>query len=148
MTDLELQNLVEEIAHTYFHQPFIHQARFNSRLRTTGGRYLLTSHDIEINPQIATDYADTILVGVIKHELCHYFLHQQGRGYQHRQRDFRTLLHQVGGLRYAPPLTGKKRRLCYECQQCHTRYWRQHRINTNRYVCSRCHGHLVFVEKY
>ena len=80
MTDLELQNLVEEIAHTYFHQPFIHQARFNSRLRTTGGRYLLTSHDIEINPQIATDYADTILVGVIKHELCHYFLHQQGRG--------------------------------------------------------------------
>ena len=50
MTNQELQQLVEQISIEQFGQPFEHKTRFNKRLRTTGGRYLLATHDIEINP--------------------------------------------------------------------------------------------------
>ena len=49
MTDRELQKLVEKISIEDFGIPFTHKAIFNNRLRTTGGRYLLVSHNIEIN---------------------------------------------------------------------------------------------------
>ena len=38
MTDEELQRLVEQLSLTAFQRPFTHQATFNRRLRTTGGR--------------------------------------------------------------------------------------------------------------
>ena len=41
----ELQTLVEETSLEYFRQPFNHQATFNNRLRTTGGRYHLGTHN-------------------------------------------------------------------------------------------------------
>ena len=41
MTNQELQALVEKISHDSFRQPFRHNARFNRRLKTTGGRSLL-----------------------------------------------------------------------------------------------------------
>ena len=37
------------------------------------------------------------LIGIIKHELCHYHLHLEGKGYQHRDKDFKELLKKVGG---------------------------------------------------
>ncbi len=42
MDNIELQKLTEDISKTYFKKPFRHQALFNDRLKTTGGRYLLT----------------------------------------------------------------------------------------------------------
>ncbi len=78
MTDQELQQLIERISNESFQVPFRHTASFNSRLRSTGGRYMLETHNIEINPHIATDYPPEILVGVIKHELCHYQLRTRG----------------------------------------------------------------------
>lgn len=56
MTDQELQRLIERISIEAFQVPFRHTASFNSRLRSTGGRYMLETHNIEINPHIATDY--------------------------------------------------------------------------------------------
>lgn len=44
-----LQKLVETTSLDHFNQPFKHKAYFNSRLRTTGGRYVLSTHHIEIN---------------------------------------------------------------------------------------------------
>ncbi len=44
------------------------------------------------------------LIGIIKHELCHYHLHRLGLGYQHKDRDFKTLLQKVGGSCYAPDI--------------------------------------------
>ncbi len=80
MTEQQLQALVEELSLRYFKRPFIHRAYFNRRLKTTGGRYLLMSHDIEINEKMLTKHGKAILIGTIKHELCHYHLHLTGQG--------------------------------------------------------------------
>ncbi|MGW6300597.1 SprT family protein, partial [Peribacillus butanolivorans] len=49
MDNQQLQKLVEDISKKDFQKAFRHLACFNPRLRTTGGRYLLRSHNIEIN---------------------------------------------------------------------------------------------------
>ena len=46
MTDQALQTLVEKISIVFFQKPFLHQATFNRRLKTTGGRYHLASHHL------------------------------------------------------------------------------------------------------
>ena len=64
------------------------------------------------------------LISIIKHELCHYHLHQEGKGYKHRDKDFKELLQKVGGSRYCSPLpeSSVKRRenriLTYICIEC------------------------------
>lgn len=135
----ELQVLVEKVSLTYFHRPFRHQALINKRLRTTGGRYLLASHNIEFNYRYLNNREQ--LVGIIKHELCHYHLHLAHRGFRHRDRDFKVLLKKVDGLRYAPALP-RAFRYRYVCTKCGRVYLRQRRINTRRYVCGHCHGKL------
>lgn len=92
MREQDLQQLVEDLSNTYFNRPFLHKARFNPRLRTTGGRYFLRSHDIEINPKMLEAFGEDELIGIIKHELCHYHLHILKRGYQHKDQDFKQLL--------------------------------------------------------
>ena len=49
MNNLALQSLTESIAIKYFGKAFKHEVYYNKRLRTTGGRYILSSHNIEIN---------------------------------------------------------------------------------------------------
>lgn len=146
MTEQQLQALVEELSLRYFKRPFIHRAYFNRRLKTTGGRYLLMSHDIEINEKMLTEHGKATLIGTIKHELCHYHLHLTGQGYRHRDQDFKQLLHQVGGLRYAPA-SSKNYRYTYCCQKCGQSYLRQRQIDIKRFVCSRCHGKLRLLKK-
>lgn len=90
MNNQELQSLVCDISLKYFKIPFKHNAYFNSRLRTTGGRYLLKSHDIEINPKQYEHYGKEAIIDIVKHELCHYHLHILGKGYKHKDRDFKT----------------------------------------------------------
>ena len=51
MNNLALQSLTESIAIKYFGKAFKHEVYYNKRLRTTGGRYILSSHNIEINPK-------------------------------------------------------------------------------------------------
>lgn len=147
MTDQELQRLVEQISLASFQVSFVHQARFNSRLRTTGGRYLLANHNIEINPRIADEYPKSVLIGVIKHELCHYHLHLNGFGYNHRDHDFKALLDRVHGSRYSPSSLRPKPQVIYECMRCHKRYYRQRRMNVRQFRCSRCYGCLRLISK-
>ena len=148
MNNLELQKLVEEISETYFHRPFRHTAIFNSRLKTTGGRYLLQTHNIEMNKKYLDEFGMDELIGIIKHELCHYHLHLEGKGYQHRDRDFKQLLQHVGGPRYCSslPVNEVKRKprkvLTYICMNCDLVFNRKRRIDTHRYVCGRCRGNL------
>ena len=75
MNNIELQRLTEQLAIDYFGVEFKHKAYFNHRLRTTGGRYLLRSHHIEINPKQLENFGEQAIIDIIKHELCHYFLH-------------------------------------------------------------------------
>ncbi|RBW67856.1 SprT family protein [Bacillus taeanensis] len=146
MNEQELQKLVEDLSIRYFMKPFLHNVRFNNRLRTTGGRYLLKSHDIEINPKQLEAFGKKALVEIIKHELCHYHLHLEGKGYKHRDQEFKTLLKRVGGSRYCERLPGMKRKEevkhYYICKDCSQVYSRKRRIDTTRYVCGKCRGKL------
>ena len=144
MTNEQLQKLTEQLSQQCFHQPFRHRAVFNRRLRTTGGRYHLRDHHIDINPLMLEEFDEENLKRVILHELCNYHLHLAGRGYRHRDRDFKQLLQAVGGSRYAPATSKAKRhhnyRYLYRCQGCGALLPRQRRFNTNRYHCARCGG--------
>ena len=144
MNEHELQNLTEEISRTSFHREFTHKITYNRRLRSSGGRYLLKSGNIEINPLVEQELGLEALIGVIKHELCHYHLHQTGGGYRHRDADFKRLLHQVGGSRFVERM--KEPNFIYECTACHHRYPRMRKMNTNRYVCGKCRGKLILLD--
>lgn len=108
MTNAELQQLTEQWSKEYFGREFTHKVFFNKRLKTTGGRYHLSDHHININPLMYTEFDLHNLRQVVLHELCHYHLHLLGMDYHHRSREFKALLTQVGGSRYAPP-TSKRR---------------------------------------
>lgn len=148
MDNNELQNLVESISIEVFHKPFLHKATFNNRLRSTGGRYLLKTGNIELNKKYYEHFGKKELIGIIKHELCHYHLHLEGKGYKHRDKDFRLLLKQVGAPRFCSSLPGSRserkshRVLVYECKECTQVYSRKRKINTMRFVCGKCKGKL------
>ena len=144
MNEHELQNLTEEISRTSFHREFTHKITYNKRLRSSGGRYLLKTGNIEINPLVEQELGLEALIGVIKHELCHYHLHQTGGGYRHRDADFKRLLHQVGGSRFVERM--KEPNFIYECTACHHLYPRMRKMNTNRYVCGKCRGKLILLD--
>ena len=150
MNDQALQGLVEKISSEDFGRKFKHRAFFNGRLRTTGGRYRLKDHDIEINPKMLTEHGSNVLIGIIKHELCHYHLHLEGKGYKHKDPEFKALLKKVDGLRYAPESKSEKpgveRFYIYECEKCEMHYQRKRRVDTARFVCSKCRGSIKLVE--
>ena len=147
MTNEELTGLIKEISLAKFHKPFRHEGVFNSRLRTTGGRYMLRSHNIEINPSSYEKFGYAELEGIIKHELCHYHLHIEGKGYKHRDRDFRELLKETGSPRFCSVLENRRQRSAksyiYQCLVCKMNYRRKIRMNTERYRCGRCSGKLT-----
>lgn len=149
MDNDDLQNLVKKISIDFFGKPFRHQAFFNPRLRSTGGRYLLGTHHIEINKKYFLQLGEEELIGIIKHELCHYHLHLEGKGYRHRDQEFKLLLNTVNAPRFCSPLPNSsskrsiKKILLYECTNCHMQYKRKRSINTSRYVCGKCRGKLV-----
>ncbi|MFP7473465.1 SprT family protein [Niallia taxi] len=152
MTDQELQLLVEELSNTHFKIPFMHKASFNPRLRTTGGRYLLNSHNIEINRKYLDELGMEELIGIIKHELCHYHLHINKKGYQHKDADFKNLLRKVEGPRFCSSLPQEKtqnkpkRTLIYRCQSCNQIYFRRKKVDMKKYVCGKCRGKLSLEE--
>ena len=144
MNEHELQQLTQEISRNSFHREFTHKITYNRRLRSSGGRYLLKTGNIEMNPLVEQELGIEALIGVIKHELCHYHLHQTGGGYRHRDADFKRLLHQVGGSRFVERM--KEPNFIYECTACHHRYPRMRKMNTNRYVCGTCRGKLILLD--
>lgn len=141
MSPQELQQLVEKVSLVSFEKPFMHQAVFNSRLKTTGGRYHLKDHHLDFNPRMLMLDKEEF-IAIIKHELCHYHLHLEGKGYQHKDLDFKVLLAKTGGSRYAPNLQKEVKFLVYQCQQCQCFVYRKRRIDTQRFVCGYCQGRL------
>ncbi|MFD6441777.1 SprT family protein [Peribacillus sp. NPDC060186] len=149
MDNQQLQKLVEDISVKDFQKTFRHLACFNPRLRTTGGRYLLRSHNIEINKKYLDERGVEELIGIIKHELCHYHLHLEKKGYQHRDADFKCLLEKVGAPRFCKPLPSnqlkrKMNTIQYRCENCQELYIRKKRIDTTRFVCGKCRGTLIY----
>ncbi len=148
MNNQELTELIKKVSQEYFGKPFIHQACFNSRLKTTGGRFHLKDRHIDINPKVYQQFGMDTLVGVIKHELCHYHLYNDGLPAQHRDRSFKILLKQVGGLRFSPIQSAVKVKTyhIYECDKCHHVYQRVKKINTTKFVCGKCRGRLKYIK--
>lgn len=145
MEEKELQELVKSVSIESFNRPFKHEANFNNRLRTTGGRYHLKSHHLDFNPKILKVFGLAIFVDIIKHELCHYHLHLMNKGYRHADADFKQLLNKVGGLRYAPSAelkAGIVLRWVYSCQSCDKIFYRKRRFNVSKFICSHCKGKL------
>lgn len=147
MTDNDLQKLIEDISLDVFGKPFRHVAHFNSRLRTTGGRYMLADHSIEINPLIFQKYGVEELVGVIKHELCHYHLHIEGKGYRHRDVDFRELLKETASPRFCKVLSERNQKPqvlhLYKCEACELEYKRKRWMDVRKYRCGKCAGAII-----
>jgi SprT-like protein len=138
-TDTELTNYVKEISLSKFGKAFRHHAQWNSRLRTTGGRFFPLDDHLDFNPKFAShpDFDKIIL-----HELCHYHLYNAKAGYKHGDRDFKILLKQVGGSRHAPALTPREINYLYVCDRCGAAYPRQRKIDIRKYRCGKCRGTL------
>jgi SprT-like protein len=147
MTDAQLHEWVKQISLSSFNLPFQHQASFNHRLRSTGGRYFTHTHNIEISWRQFEKHGKEEIEKIIKHELCHYHLHLLNKGYKHRDADFRTLLKQVGGSRFCKPVSDPKKRVQpfrfkLECSACRQEYFRKRKVNIKKYACGRCGGRL------
>lgn len=148
MTEEELQKFVESISCQFFGRQFKHQVKINKRMTTTGGRYHLDDHHIEVNAHFLAPQYRQELIGIIKHELTHYHLHLTHKGYRHKDQDFNILLDKVGGSRYAPDIGLKRKRKAkylYVCTICGQQFVRVRRINLRRYGCGKCGGRLKLV---
>jgi SprT-like protein len=149
MNNADLLKLTNELSLKYFHKPYLDKAVFNNRLRTTGGRYIPSKRTIEINPKFLRELGMEEMIGIIKHELCHYHLHIEGKGYHHRDQDFRELLKKTNSPRHCSPLPSvKKSKIThvYKCDNCEMTYSRARRINTAKYRCGRCRGKLLKIK--
>lgn len=143
IADAQLTEVVRQLSVAKFHLPFLHEAHWNARLQTTGGRFFRTDRHLDFNPKFAhhPDFEKIVL-----HELCHYHLYQAHRGFQHKDKDFKELLAAVGGSRFAPQLTEKLPKYLYQCASCGLQYPRQRKIDTKKYRCGKCRGRLQLTE--
>ena len=140
---MNLTEYVQEVSREDFGRPFRHEARWNSRLRTTGGRFFPKDGHLDFNPKMLEAHGLDLFRKIVRHELCHYHLFFEKKGYRHGDRDFKQLLQEVGGLRFAPQVEEKVQSFHhYSCQSCGQLYQRRRRINTQKYRCGRCQGQL------
>lgn len=146
MNDTQLQQLVSDLSKQFFNKPFVNQAVFNSRLRTTGGRYLPNKRKIEINPKYIDELGIEETIGIIKHELCHYHLHIEGKAFGHGDSAFKKLLRETNSPRYCQPLPSERKKgsffYKYRCLSCGQLYKRKRKVNIKRYSCGRCKGKI------
>lgn len=143
---MNLTDYVKTVSLEDFDKPFLHTATWNARLRTTGGRFFPADGHLDFNPKLYEAFGEEIFRKIVRHELCHYHLYFEGKGYKHSDADFKELLRKVDGLRYAPSLAKKERFYRYRCQKCGQEYHRKRRVNTKKYACGRCHGKLSYVD--
>lgn len=142
---MNLTDYVRQISLEDFGKPFNHEVQWNSRLRSTGGRFFPQDGHLDFNPKVYQELGLDVFRKIVRHELCHYHLYYEGKGYKHKDVAFKKLLKEVDGLRFVPPLpnASQKPTLVYICQACSQTYQRKRRIDTRRYRCGLCHGRLI-----
>ena len=71
-------------------------------------------------------------------------MHIAGKGYQHKDRDFKRLSQQVGAPRFCNSIESYQQRANYEyyCTKCHAKYIRIRKVDTTRMRCGHCNGKL------
>ncbi|MDR1568078.1 MAG: SprT family protein [Streptococcaceae bacterium] len=138
---LELEDYVRQVSLEDFGWAFEHQAVWNKRLKTTGGTFYPKALHLAFNPLMYQHLTLQEFRQIVRHELCHYHLFRQGLGYKHRDSDFKQLLKQVDGLRFAPKVIMRSHHL-YRCQNCQAKLMRIRRVDTKKYRCGACLGEL------
>lgn len=115
---MKLTDYVKQVSLEDFGRPFIHHVQWNRRLRSTGGRFFPKDGHLDFNPKVYQELGLDVFRKIVRHELCHYHLYFQGKGYQHKDRDFKELLKAVDGLRFVPslPNSNSKPIKLYRCQ--------------------------------
>ncbi|MGT2930279.1 SprT family protein [Streptococcus dentasini] len=141
---MKLIDYVKQVSLEDFGLPFVHEATWNKRLRSTGGRFFPKDGHLDFNPKMYEKLDRKTFRQIVRHELCHYHLYFAGKGYKHGDADFKRLLREVGGLRYAPA-SHPSPSYCYQCQSCGQLYFRQRRVNLQKFRCGRCHGTLILL---
>ncbi|MGT2757219.1 SprT family protein [Streptococcus ovuberis] len=142
---MDLLTYVREVSLEDFGKPFEHEAIWNSRLRSTGGRFFPKDGHLDFNPKVLEYQGLEVFRKVVRHELCHYHLYHAGKGYKHGDKDFKELLQRVDGLRFVPHLSQQTLYKTYRCESCGQLYSRKRQIDTTKYRCGRCRGKLSFV---
>ena len=142
---MNLTNYVRQVSLEDFGKTFKHQTQWNSRLRSTGGRFFPKDGHLDFNPKVYQELGLEVFRKIVRHELCHYHLYYEGKGYKHKDVAFKKLLKEVDGLRFVPPLSSVSQTpaLVYTCQTCRQTYQRKRRIDTSRYRCGLCRGNLI-----
>ena len=146
---MKLTDYVKQVSLKDFGRPFIHQAQWNSHLRSTGGRFFPKDGHLDFNPKVYNELGLEVFRKIVRHELCHYHLYFQKKGYRHKDREFKELLKEVDGLRFVPPLKTQTQilYLVYQCQYCQQRYQRKRKVDTKRYRCGLCRGKLLLINQ-
>ena len=142
---VNLTDYVKMVSLEDFGWEFKHEARWNKRLRSTGGRFFPKDGHLDFNPKMYEEHGLDVFRKIVRHELVHYHLYFQGKGYRHADADFKRLLKQVDGLRYAPALSQSTYKYMYQCSHCGTPYPRKRRVDVARMRCGRCGGQLDLV---
>ena len=145
---MNLTDYVKTVSIEDFGWKFKHQALWNKRLRTTGGRFFPKDGHLDFNPKLYEEHGLETFRKIVRHELCHYHLYFQGKGCKHGDRDFKDLLARVDGLRYAPKMRNQAENcFLYQCQSCGHTYRRKRRVNTQKFGCGLCQGKLIFLNQ-
>ena len=146
---MNLTDYVKQVSIEDFGKSFKHKAQWNTRLRSTGGRFFPKDGHLDFNPKVYQELGLEVFRKIVRHELCHYHLYFEGRGYQHKDLAFKQLLKEVDGLRFVPSLSSanQKPNLVYTCQTCHQNYQRKRKIDTKRYRCGLCRGKLLLLNR-
>lgn len=144
---MDLTKYVQQVSREDFGREFRHTAHWNNRLRTTGGRFFTRDGHLDFNPKLYEEYGIDIFRKIVRHELCHYHLYYQNKGYKHGDRDFKGLLQAVDGLRYAPSRKSTSIAHLYRCKSCNQEFVRRRRIDLKKYRCEWCRSPLQQIEK-
>lgn len=144
---MNLTDYVKEVSQEDFGKEFRHFANWNNRLRSTGGRFFPKDGHLDFNPKLYQEFGLDVFRRIVRHELCHYHLYFEKKGYRHQDQDFKKLLRQVDGLRFAPKSQQEFQYKNYCCQNCQMTYQRKRRIDTKKYFCGRCRGRIVEMRK-
>ena len=146
---MNLTDYVKQVSIEDFGKSFKHKAQWNTRLRSTGGRFFPKDGHLDFNPKVYQELGLEVFRKIVRHELCHYHLYFEGKGYQHKDLAFMQLLKEVDGLRFVPPLSSSNQKpsLVYACQSCQQIYQRKRKIDTKRYRCGLCRGKLLLLNR-
>ena len=128
---MNLTEYVRQVSLEDFGREFRHRAEWNSRLQTTGGRFFPKDRHLDFNPKIYQVFGLEVFRKIVRHELCHYHLYDQGKGYRHKDLAFKQLLQQI---------------YLYQCPHCGQEYRRKRKIDLKKYACGRCRSRLQFLE--